>query len=653
MNSKIYRGSIAHRRYLPVNHELCYPIYIFAFDLDDLARLNQRYPLFGYNRKAVTSIHDKDYLHPSHLPLKDKIITTLARHGITTPIAGVTTITSARYFNYVFNPVSFHYCFSRDQKLSAIIAEVNNTYGERHPYVLTKNICPPDNWFASFQTPKVFHVSPFNKIQGMYYFYFSDLSDQLEIKIELVNDNKKIMEAVLKGESRPLTVSNHLKTMIKYPAAPHLSVPRIYAHAFKLFFQKKLPFNNKPVPGNPMTLIKQTPGWVERICKRLVIQALKKMSAGYLKIEMPDNTPLFFGDPNDRPMAVMKIQDNHFFQRLVFDGEIGFGEAFMASEWETPDLVGLLMLLITNRDQFSDGNFMLSFITRVQEKIAHDRRRNTIENTTENIRDHYDLSNEFYALFLDRQMLYSCGIFKTPQESLEQAQENKMVRILEQADVQKDHHILEIGCGWGGFAVFAAKQTGCRVTGITVSQAQYDRACQRVKDEGLEDKITIERQDYRHTRGQFDRIISIEMIEAVGPQFLSTYFQQAQKLLKPGGRMVFQAIIIQDERYAQYCRERDWIQKHIFPGGHLPCLKVLNQTLSAHTDFKIADVYHMGPHYATTLDHWQQRFVDRSQEISRMGFNPTFRRKWQYYFSICQAGFIVGGIDNIQMRLTL
>jgi cyclopropane-fatty-acyl-phospholipid synthase len=294
---------------------------------------------------------------------------------------------------------------------------------------------------------------------------------------------------------------------------------------------------------------------------------------------------------------------------------------------------------------------VLSILTRIQEKLAHDRHKNTIENTPGNIAAHYDLSNEMYALFLDQKMLYSCGLFLQDNDTLEIAQENKMNRILKQADIGPEHHLLEIGCGWGGFAVFAAKQTGCRVTGITVSKAQYERARQRVKAEGLEDQITILLEDYRHTKGNFDRIVSIEMIEAVGPQFLGQYFRQCKNLLQPGGKMVFQSITIIDERYDLYCKERDWIQKHIFPGGHLPCLNILERTIHDHTDFTVTDIYHMGPHYATTLSHWRKRFVERRDDIIAMGFDDIFYRKWMYYFSICEAGFLTAGIDDIQVTL--
>lgn len=634
MKSKIYEGTIEHHRYRPVSHDLSYPVYLYAFDLKDLPELNQRYPLFGYNRPAVASIHDRDYLEPGHVPIRQKIFKLLEPHQIDQPVETIIMITSARYFNYVFNPVSIYYCLTADHALSAIIAEVNNTYGERHPYVLTKNISNTGKWFAAFQTPKVFHVSPFNKVEGIYHFYFSDPKDRLEMKIELVHENKTVMAAIFKGDGLPLTRANHLKTILKYPVSPHLSIPRIYAHAFKLFFRKKLTFNDKPVPMSPITLKKQKPGLMEFLCKGIVFKALKRVAIGCLKIEMSNQEVLRFGNSKSpaHQTAVIQIKDFRFFTRVVFDGEIGFGESYMHSEWDTPNLVDLLKLLIANREYLSDGNLMFSILTRLKEKIAHDKRWNTIKNTPENIKAHYDLSNAFYALFLDEQMLYSCGIFKQSHDTLEMAQERKMKRILAQADIRETHHILEIGCGWGGFAVFAAKKTGCKVTGITVSKAQYERACQRVKDEGLEDRITIQLKDYRHTTGSFDRIVSIEMIEAVGPQFFPTYFKQGQNLLKPGGKMVFQAIIIENDRYKNYCREPDWIQKHIFPGGHLPCLKILEETLSEHTDFKISDIHHMGSHYATTLAHWRDRFVVNKEAISRLGFDETFCRKWMYYF---------------------
>lgn len=651
MNSNIYIGTIEHRRYTPVSHKLSYPVYMYGFDLGDLPRLNRRYPFFGYNRKAITAIHDKDYLSPGHMPIQQKINGLLSTHGVSEPAASVTTITSARYLNYVFNPVNFHYCFSREKKLIAIIAEVNNTYGERHPYVLTRPIGAPDSWPAAYRAQKAFHVSPFNTVDGAYQFTFSAPGNRLEIRITLIRDGETIMEALLKANAVPMTPTNHMTTLLRYPLTPHLNIPRIYAHAFKLFFQKKLTFNDKPAPRSAMTIYKQHPNIIEAVSMRLVLAALKKIKKGRLTLTLPDRTIRVLGNPDSSRTAELTVRDFNFFPRIALDGEIGLGESYMAGEWDAPDLAATLKLLIDNRDEFSDGNLVFSALTRIREKLAHDRRKNTVKNTPENIQAHYDLSNEMYTLFLDRHMIYSCGLFLSPEDTLGDAQENKMKRILEQADVGPDHHLLEIGCGWGGFAVFAAKHTGCRVTGITVSRAQYDRACQRVEEEGLQDRITILLQDYRHARGSYDRIVSIEMIEAVGPQFFSTYFEQCRRLLKPGGKMVFQAITIEDDRYERYCRERDWIQKHIFPGGHLPCLKVLRDTISGHTDFRITDIHHMGRHYADTLALWRERFRSSRDAITRMDFDREFFRKWIYYFSVCQAGFLTPGIDNIQVTL--
>ena len=652
MNSKIYTGIIEHSRYLPVQHRLSYPLYMYAFDLDELSDIHQKFPFFGYNRFGVTSIHDIDYLQPGNIPIKQKLDQLFDQNDINEPIASVIMVTSARYFNYVFNPVNFHYCFSKNNRLIGIVAEVNNTYGERHPYLLTRKILPSNGWFARYESPKVFHVSPFNRIEGTYHFYFSDLIERIEIRIELIHEEKKVMEVILKAKAIPMTPAKHIKTLIRHPFVPHLSIPRIYANAFKLYFQKKLSFHDKPTPRSPLTMPKQTPSLFESICKKLIVSALKKITIGCLSLKLPDKQNLTFGREKKDATAVMKIKDHNFFTRVILDGEIGFGEAYMHGEWDTPDLVGVLKLLIHNRDQFSDGNMLLSILTRIKEKLAHDKRKNTIENTPQNIADHYDLSNELYALFLDRQMIYSCGIFHHPEDSLEDAQVQKMTRILDKANVDSNHHLLEIGCGWGGFAVFAAKITGCRITGITVSKAQYKKACQRVKQEGLEDKISILLQDYRHTKGTYDRIVSIEMIEAVGPQFYGQFFKQSCKLLKPGGLMVFQAITIADQRYDRYCKERDWIQKHIFPGGHLPCLRVLHKAITENTDFNIGDVEHIGPHYATTLAHWRKQFVDHKHDIENMGFDREFLRKWLYYFSVCQAGFATSALDDIQMTIT-
>lgn len=651
MKSKIYIGHIHHKRYQPIVHELDYPLYLYALDLDELELLDRRYPFFGYNRLRPTSIYDADYLAPGKAGIRKKIGPLLQEKGITEPLDSVIMITSARYFNYVFNPVNFHYCFSKGEKLLAIIAEVNNTYGERHIYVLNEIKTPLNGFLARYQTEKAFHVSPFNKIEGRYDFYFSEIEDQLEIRIDLINNRQKLMAVSLKAKAVPMTRINHIKTLINYPMVPHLSIPRIYLEAFKLYFTKKLEFYGKPTPISPLTLRNQHPGIVTRLCRTFTFSALRKITIGCLTIKLPDGKTVSFGKAEAKMTAQITVKEYRFFQRLVLDGNIGLGESYVDGEWDTSDLVGLFNLLIHNRDQFSDGNFITSTMTLIKERFAHSKLRNTLTNSRDNIYKHYDLGNDFYQIFLDRHMIYSAAVFKKADESLEAAQVNKMEAIINKAQIKSTDHILEIGCGWGGFAIFAAQETGCRVTGITISAAQYQMACERVERAGLTGQITILLEDYRKIKGIFDKIVSIEMIESVGKEYLDQFFRVCENRLKPEGLMVLQAITMPDDRYEKYCKERDWIQKHIFPGGHLPSVAALRSSISENTDFAIESIDDIGKHYATTLNHWKKEFEDQKEFLEKQGFDAEFQRKWQYYFSICEAGFASNAFQDIHIVL--
>lgn len=651
MKSKIFIGHIEHTRLQPVTHRLKYPLYLYALDLDELEELDINNPLFGYNRLRPTSIFDADYLQPGPGTIRKKIETLLTDNGITKRVSSVFMITSARYFNYVFNPVSFHYCFSDTGDLIAVVAEVNNTYGERHLYVLHDRMESSNGFRARYQSDKQFHVSPFNRIEGTYDFCFSDISNSLEIQINLIKNQKKIFNARLQATGIPLTLLNHGKTLLKHPVAPHLSTPRIYLEALKLSILKKLPFFDKPVPPSKMTIRKHIPGISERLCRKLVFNAFQKITSGSLTVRMPEGNIFSFGESSSPMGAEITIRDYNFFPRLVIDGEIGLGEAYVDGEWDSPDLTELFRVFVHNRDRLSDGNFATSVLTRLKERLSHEKRKNTITNSRKNIADHYDLGNDFYQLFLDPQMLYSCAVFENGDDSLESAQINKMQAIINKAEIGPDDHVLEIGCGWGGFAIFAAKTIGCRVTGITVSKAQYNMAVDRVKQAGLDDRITILLKDYRTLKGRYDKIVSIEMVEAVGQHYLGRFFKLCFNLLKPSGIMILQSITLPDERYDRYCRERDWIQKHIFPGGHLPCIGVFRKTIRENTDFTIDHVEDIGPHYATTLRHWRDRLLNNSQKLHAQGFDHAFIRKWTYYFSICEAGFAENALHDIHLVL--
>jgi cyclopropane-fatty-acyl-phospholipid synthase len=280
----------------------------------------------------------------------------------------------------------------------------------------------------------------------------------------------------------------------------------------------------------------------------------------------------------------------------------------------------------------------------------HRLRANTLSGSSRNIREHYDLSNEFFATILDPSMTYSAALFQSDSHSLEQAQRNKLRAIIEKARISSDDHVLEIGCGWGSFAIEAVRQTGCRVTGITLSHEQLALARERVREAGLEEQIELKICDYRHIEGQFDKIVSIEMLEAVGHAGLKPFFQACDKALRPGGRAVIQVITIPDRKYDAYRTSADWIRKHIFPGGHLPSVGALAKAMAS-SSLTMDRLENYGFDYARTLDIWRQTLLQKRQAIFDLGYDETFLRKWEYYFAYCQAGFNNRIIDLAQLEL--
>jgi cyclopropane-fatty-acyl-phospholipid synthase len=651
MNSKLFIGHVSHNRYEPTPHSFEYPLYVYGLDLDELHDIDRKNPLFGYNRKRLTTISDRDYLDHSGKSIKDKLFKQLELNQIKTPVSKVMLITSARYLNYVFNPVSFYYCFSKSGEIVCLVAEINNTYGEKHLYVLQKPGSSLENGFLRYSAAKAFHVSPFNRIEGTYQFYFSDLNDSLTIRIELMIDQRKVFDAELRGEAVPFNFFNQVKLILKHPVVPHLSIPRIYWEAAKLYFRKKLVFNEKPVPFSPATIRKNPPTRMQRACMGLLLKIFGKISIGSLEVSFPDGKSVRFGRVDSNINAYVHIRDYRFFSRVILNGDIGLGESYMENEWDTPNLVDVFKVFIENRKLFADGNFTTAIFSRIMEKVANRNHLNSIFGSKKNIKYHYDLGNDFYQTFLDESMTYSCGIFKSDGDTLETAQQNKLNTMIRKAEIRKEDHVLEIGCGWGSFAIAAAKQTGCRVTGITISKAQHEMASARVEKAGLSDLVTIVLKDYRHMTGFFDKIVSIEMLEAVGHQYFGTFFKTCDHLLKPNGRVVLQTITIPDHRYENYRKERDWIQKHIFPGGFLPSFTVLCQAISGHTQFIVEHLENIGVNYARTLREWRLRFISQTDQIANMGFDKAFIRKWIYYLSCCEAGFERRVLGDIQMVL--
>lgn len=387
---------------------------------------------------------------------------------------------------------------------------------------------------------------------------------------------------------------------------------------------------------------------LEKMCLNLVDRQLKRINTGHLIIRLPDGEEKHYGDQSE-PRTII-IRNNRFFPRLVQGGNVGLGEAWTDGDWDSDDLTSVLRLFVDNMEALKATGIATGLIKRFQHLLRHTLNRNTLAGSKRNIHAHYDLGNDFYRLFLDAEtMMYSSALFTRSDEPLDQAQLNKIHRLIELAGIQREHHVLEIGCGWGGFAVEAARRTGCRVTGITISEEQFNYACGRVADEELQDRIDIVLCDYREIRGQFDRIVSIEMLEAVGHAYYGTFFDTCDRLLYPGGCAVLQVITIPDQRYDTYRRNPDWIQKHIFPGGMLPSLNALSKAMTRHSRFTIEHLDNIGLHYAETLRRWRKSFEAHRAQLLEMGYDEAFQRKWIYYLCYCEAGFQTRFINDLHL----
>ena len=380
-----------------------------------------------------------------------------------------------------------------------------------------------------------------------------------------------------------------------------------------------------------------------RPIERFFAWMLRNLGGGSLQITFPSGAQTIVGD-SGFPLFQLKIKNPHFFNKVLSGGSVGFGESYVEGDWDTPDLSGLLLLLAKNQKDLGRVGRGFSIIAKQANRIYHKARRNTLGRSKENIQAHYDLSNDFYQTFLDPSMTYSSALFQSLEESLEQAQFNKIDRMLDLAHVGEGDSILEIGSGWGALALRAA-QRGCRVKTITLSNEQYTYAKDLFEREGVGDRVEIVLEDYRIQTGLYDAVLSCEMIEAVGREYLDSYFQIVSQSLKPKGRAVIQAITIPDERYESYSRSCDWIQKHIFPGGHLPSPSAIREHIVRAGEATEVKMESFGHDYAETLRRWATSFNAAESAVEGLGFDKAFRRKWNYYLSYCEAGFDADLID--------
>jgi cyclopropane-fatty-acyl-phospholipid synthase len=389
------------------------------------------------------------------------------------------------------------------------------------------------------------------------------------------------------------------------------------------------------------------PSRLDRLAKRAVFRRLSQIRDGKLTLIEGDDRH-HFGTKDSDLTACITITDSRFFSDVAFGGAIGGGEAYIRNYWHADSVTNVVRIFARNRQVLETMESGVSRLTRPLQKIFHWLNQNTRSGSRKNISAHYDLGNEFFSLWLDSRMQYSAAIFEQQGVDLDAAQVAKLDRICRKLQLQAGDHLLEIGTGWGGLAVHAARHYGCRVTTTTISDEQYQYARQRVAEEGLEDRITLLKSDYRDLEGKFDKLVSVEMFEAVGHEFHATFFRKCCELLKPAGLMVLQTITIADQRYDRSRRSVDFIQRYIFPGGCLPSVTSMNRTMTKHTDLRMTHTEDIGPHYATTLKHWHDRMFARIEEVRQLGYSNEFIRMWQYYLCYCEGGFLERVIGNVQ-----
>jgi cyclopropane-fatty-acyl-phospholipid synthase len=360
-----------------------------------------------------------------------------------------------------------------------------------------------------------------------------------------------------------------------------------------------------------------------------------------------------FGDSAETSLAAtIEIRDPRFFRYVIVGGSLGAAEAYIEGLWTCDNLVALVRIFCRNADALQGIDKGAARFLNLLRTAAHRMRRNSLSGSRRNIAAHYDLGNDFFSLFLDETLAYSCAIFPGKESSLHEASAAKFDRICQKLELSEKDHVLEIGSGWGGFALHAASGYGCRVTALTISRRQYEFTVKLVTEAGLTDRICVLLQDYRDHEGAYDKLVSVEMIEAVGYQYFDTYFAKCSRLLKPGGRMLLQAIVFPDQQYERYRRSVDFIQKYIFPGGCLPSVGEICRSIGKASGFRLSHLEDITPHYAETLAHWRQRFRAETDRIRNLGFNDEFIRTWEFYFCYCEGGFRERAIGDVQILLT-
>jgi cyclopropane-fatty-acyl-phospholipid synthase len=404
--------------------------------------------------------------------------------------------------------------------------------------------------------------------------------------------------------------------------------------------------------GEQILIESSSSSWQHKLCRSIMLKVFASLPQGQMVIKEKGVLVDTFGQKDSDLHAEIDFQCLSVYQSLLFGGSVASGETFSEGLWTTPNLTNVIRIFARNLPLLDSWEAKMEWLAFPIRKISHLANKNSASGSKKNIAAHYDLGNKLYTRFLDDSMMYSAAIYSSENSTLAQAQITKLTAICDKLQLAPEDHLIEIGTGWGGLAVFAAKNYGCKVTTTTISEEQYQYTQNLVNKEGLQDNITLLKKDYRLLEGKYDKLVSIEMIEAVGKEYLPTFFKKCSSLLKDEGLMVLQAITISDHRFDSYSKSVDFIQKHIFPGGFLPSQLLINQHLRKHTDLMIRDLHDIGLDYARTLKDWHHKLLENKEPLATDGYDDRFMNMWRYYFSYCEGGFLERTISTVQLVIS-
>jgi cyclopropane-fatty-acyl-phospholipid synthase len=407
------------------------------------------------------------------------------------------------------------------------------------------------------------------------------------------------------------------------------------------------------MPNGEQVLVESSSSsWQHKLCRSIMLKIFASLPQGQMVIKEKGVLVDTFGQKDSDLHAEIDFQCLSVYQSLLFGGSVASGETFSEGLWTTPNLTNVIRIFARNLPLLDSWEAKMQWLAFPIRKISHLANNNSATGSKKNIAAHYDLGNKLYTRFLDDSMMYSAAIYPSEHSTLAEAQTTKLTAICDKLQLVPEDHLIEIGTGWGGLAVFAAKNYGCKVTTTTISEEQHQYTQDLINKEGLQDKITLLKKDYRLLEGKYDKLVSIEMIEAVGKEYLPTFFKKCSSLLKDQGLMVLQAITISDHRFDSYSKSVDFIQKHIFPGGFLPSQLLINQHLRKHTDLMIRDLHDIGLDYARTLKDWHHKLLENKAPLAEDGYDDRFMNMWRYYFSYCEGGFLERTISTVQLVIS-